>query len=201
VPGWDCRGRGPGSSNQRGQYGWPLLLPFGVSHCRAEGWLLLWEGQVCSIEWHFSVMSVSRSSVRHACRARTILLSLTQHYTSTACVMKVVRPPTNEEGCLWAQNTVTPHQFYAVPGNKMGILIFRLSYVLHSECYWSSGMLIHRQNLHMPHSQRCTGHRKVQCRELVKWVKILTVFMYVIKPTESGGRKLCLFIIKNKRFW
>jgi hypothetical protein len=43
--------------------------------------------------------------------------------------MKVVRPKTNEEGRLWTQNTVTPHQFYAVPGNKMRKLIFRLSYV------------------------------------------------------------------------
>jgi hypothetical protein len=43
--------------------------------------------------------------------------------------MKVVRPTTNEEGCLWTQNTVTRHQFYAVPGNKKGKRIFRLSYV------------------------------------------------------------------------
>jgi hypothetical protein len=45
------------------------------------------------------------------------------------------------------------------------------------------------------------GRREEQCRELVKWVIILTVFMYVIKPTESGGRKLYLIIIENKRLW
>jgi hypothetical protein len=38
-------------------------------------------------------------------------------------------PTTNGEGCLWTQDTVTPHQFYAVPGNNMGKLIFRLPYV------------------------------------------------------------------------
>jgi hypothetical protein len=59
----------------------------------------------------------------------SIVLSLTQHCASTACAMKVVHPTSNEEGCLWTQNTVTPHQFYVVPGNKMGKLIFRLSYV------------------------------------------------------------------------
>jgi hypothetical protein len=57
-----------------------------------------------------------------------VALSLTQHCASTACMM-VVRPTTNEEGCLWTQNTVTPHQFYADPGNKMGKLIIWLSYV------------------------------------------------------------------------
>jgi hypothetical protein len=41
--------------------------------------------------------------------------------------MKVVSSATNEEGCMWTQNTVTPHQFYAVPGNKMGKLTFPLS--------------------------------------------------------------------------
>jgi hypothetical protein len=59
----------------------------------------------------------------------SVVLSLTQHCAGTACAMNVVRPTTNEEGCLWTQNTVTPHQFYAVPGNKMGKLISRLSYV------------------------------------------------------------------------
>jgi hypothetical protein len=53
----------------------------------------------------------------------SVVLSLTQHCAGTACAMKVVRPTTNEEGCLWTQNTVTPHQFYAVPGNKKGNLI------------------------------------------------------------------------------
>jgi hypothetical protein len=55
--------------------------------------------------------------------------SLTQHCAGTACAMKVVRPSTKEEDCLWTQNTVTPQQFYAVPGNKMEKLIIRLSYV------------------------------------------------------------------------
>jgi hypothetical protein len=54
---------------------------------------------------------------------------LTEHCAGTACAMKTVRPTTNEEGCLWTQNTVTPHQFYAVSGNKMEKLIFQLSYV------------------------------------------------------------------------
>jgi hypothetical protein len=49
--------------------------------------------------------------------------------------MKVVLLTTNEKGCLWTQNTVTPHQFYAVPGNKMGRLIFLLSYV-HGSWAW-----------------------------------------------------------------
>jgi hypothetical protein len=57
----------------------------------------------------------------------SVIMFLTQHCTGTACAM-VIRPITNEEGCLWTQNTVTPHQFYAVPGNKTGKL-FRLSYV------------------------------------------------------------------------
>jgi hypothetical protein len=59
----------------------------------------------------------------------SVVLFLTQHCAGTACAMKVIRPTTNEEGCLWTQNILTPHQFYAVPGNKMGKLIFRLSYV------------------------------------------------------------------------
>jgi hypothetical protein len=59
----------------------------------------------------------------------SVVLYLTLHCAGTACAMKVVRPTTNEEVCLWTQNTVTSHQFYAVPGNKMGTLIFRLSYV------------------------------------------------------------------------
>jgi hypothetical protein len=59
----------------------------------------------------------------------SIVLSLAQHWTSTAWAMKVVRPTTNEEGCLWTQNTVTPHQFYTIPRNKMGKLIFWLSYI------------------------------------------------------------------------
>jgi hypothetical protein len=49
--------------------------------------------------------------------------------------MKVVHPTTNEEGCLWTQNTVTPHQFYAVPRNKMGKLIFRLSSIWNSNSW------------------------------------------------------------------
>jgi hypothetical protein len=57
----------------------------------------------------------------------SVVLSLTQHCAGTACTMEVVRPTTNEEGCLW-----TPHQFYVVPRNKMGKLNFRLSYV--SDC-------------------------------------------------------------------
>jgi hypothetical protein len=44
-------------------------------------------------------------------------------------IVKVVHPTTNEEGFLWTQNRVTPHQFYAVPGNKIWKLIFRLSYM------------------------------------------------------------------------
>jgi hypothetical protein len=59
----------------------------------------------------------------------SFVLSLTQHCAGTACAMKVVRPTTNEEGCLWMQNTVMPHQFCAVPGIKMWRLIFRLSYI------------------------------------------------------------------------
>jgi hypothetical protein len=59
-----------------------------------------------------------------------LFLFLAQHCAGTACAMKVVCPTTNEEGCLWAQNTVTPHQFYAVPENKIGKLIFRLSYII-----------------------------------------------------------------------
>jgi hypothetical protein len=59
----------------------------------------------------------------------SVALFLTQHCAGTACKMKVVRPTTKKEGCLWTQNTVTPHQFYSAPGNRMGKLIFRLSYV------------------------------------------------------------------------
>jgi hypothetical protein len=56
----------------------------------------------------------------------SVVLSLTQHCADTACAMKVIRPTTNEECCPWTQNTKTHHQFYAVPGNKIGKLIFRL---------------------------------------------------------------------------
>jgi hypothetical protein len=59
----------------------------------------------------------------------SVILSLTQHCAGTACAMKIVRPTTNEEVCLWTQNTVTPHQVYTVPRNKVGKFIFRLSYV------------------------------------------------------------------------
>jgi hypothetical protein len=62
--------------------------------------------------------------------ARWTRLFLTQHCSGIACAMKVVHPTTNEKGCLWAQTTVTLHQFHAVPENKMSKLIFRLSYVL-----------------------------------------------------------------------
>jgi hypothetical protein len=60
----------------------------------------------------------------------SIALSLTQHCTGTACTMEVVHPTTNEEGCWWTKNTVTPHQFYAVLENKMGKPIFRLFYIV-----------------------------------------------------------------------
>jgi hypothetical protein len=55
---------------------------------------------------------------RYTCLQGTqysVVLSLTQHCAGTACAMKLVRPTTNEGGCLWTQNTVTSHQFYAVP--------------------------------------------------------------------------------------
>jgi hypothetical protein len=52
----------------------------------------------------------------------SIVLFLTQHHACTAGAMKFIDPTTNEEGCLWTQNTVTAHQFYPVPRNKMGNL-------------------------------------------------------------------------------
>jgi hypothetical protein len=51
-------GRGSGAPNRRWQYGWPLLLPCGASHCLAEGWLPLWEGQVSSALPPLSVIAV-----------------------------------------------------------------------------------------------------------------------------------------------
>jgi hypothetical protein len=54
----------------------------------------------------------------------SVVLSLTKHYAGTACAMKAVHPTTNEEGCLLTQSTMTPRQFYAGHGNKMGKRIF-----------------------------------------------------------------------------
>jgi hypothetical protein len=71
----------------------------------------------------------------------SVVLPLTQHCAGTACTMKVVRPTSNEDGRLWTQNTVTPHQFYAVPRNKMGKLIFRLSYVKNR---WTNTNIVNR---------------------------------------------------------
>jgi hypothetical protein len=37
---------------------------------------------------------------------------------------------------------------------------------LHSEYYQSSGMLIHPQNLYVPHSKPCTSHCEAQSSEI-----------------------------------
>jgi hypothetical protein len=41
----------------------------------------------------------------------------------------------------------------------------------HSKRFWSSGLLIHRQNSYEPRSKRCTGRREKHSREPVNNIK------------------------------
>jgi hypothetical protein len=114
-------------------HGWPLLLLYGFSHYPTHSYDRL--GTAGTIATPFASTWRQDHTLPldgYGCLPGThysVVLSLTQHCAGNASTMKIVRPTTNEEGCLWAQNTVTPHQFYAVGGNKMGKLISRLSYV------------------------------------------------------------------------
>jgi hypothetical protein len=67
--------------------------------------------------------------------------------------------------------------------------------LLHSESYWSSGMLIHWQNSYAPGSKGHIGHCEVQSHELINLVKILLVSWFqcsFLTPME-----LCIKILSH----
>jgi hypothetical protein len=54
-------------------------------------------------------------------------------------------------------------------------MVYKLITSLHSTRY----QLIHQQNSYASHGRWRTGRREAQSRELLKWVKILSVLFYI----------------------
>jgi hypothetical protein len=128
-------GGGPGAPNQKWQYGWSFAA---VVWGLASSNTLIRLSQNCLHHRHIICINMTSgpyTSTRwlwmHAGHALLHCPVFNTALHQRACMM-VICPTTNEEGCLCTQNTVTPHQSYAVPRNKMEKLIFQLSYIVYS---------------------------------------------------------------------